>query len=55
MDACSFDMQFMFVEARWEGSAHDTRIFLEPIDNWSIKFPKLLEDCDLLYFEEAII
>nr|XP_034896703.1 protein ALP1-like [Populus alba] len=25
MAACSFDMQFMFVWAGWEGSAHDTR------------------------------
>ncbi|KAG5236718.1 protein ALP [Salix suchowensis] len=29
MAACSFDMQFTFVWAGWEGSAHDTRIFLE--------------------------
>ncbi|XP_011015239.1 PREDICTED: uncharacterized protein LOC105118883, partial [Populus euphratica] len=40
MAACSFDMQFMFVWAGWEGSAHDTRIFLEAIDNNNIKFPK---------------
>ncbi|XP_024456314.1 uncharacterized protein LOC18099588 [Populus trichocarpa] len=40
MAACSFDMQFMFVWAGWEGSAHDTRIFLEAIDNSNIKFPK---------------
>jgi hypothetical protein len=46
MAACSFDMQFMFVWARWEGSAHDTRISLEAIDNRSIKFPKPLEGCD---------
>jgi hypothetical protein len=35
-----FDMQFTFVWAGWEGSAHDTRIFLEAIDNPRIKFPK---------------
>uniref|UniRef100_A0A6N2KS35 Reverse transcriptase Ty1/copia-type domain-containing protein n=1 Tax=Salix viminalis TaxID=40686 RepID=A0A6N2KS35_SALVM len=40
MAACSFDMQFTFVWAGWEGSAHDTRIFLEAIDSRSIKFPK---------------
>ena len=27
MATCSFDMQFTFVWAGWEGSAHDTRIF----------------------------
>nr|XP_034893497.1 protein ALP1-like [Populus alba] len=40
MATCSFDMQFMFVWAGWEGSAHDTRIFLEAIDNSNINFPK---------------
>jgi hypothetical protein len=40
MVACSFDMQFTFVWAGWEGSAHDTRIFLEAIDNPNINFPK---------------
>jgi len=40
MVACSFDMQFTFVWAGWEGSAHDTRIFLEAIDNPRVKFPK---------------
>uniref|UniRef100_A0A6N2MVI3 DDE Tnp4 domain-containing protein n=1 Tax=Salix viminalis TaxID=40686 RepID=A0A6N2MVI3_SALVM len=40
MAACSFDMQFTFVWAGWEGSAHDTRIFLEAIHSTSIKFPK---------------
>ena len=46
MAACSFDMQFMFVWAGLEGSAHDTCIFLEAIDNSNIKFPKPLEGCD---------
>ncbi|KAG5251922.1 protein ALP [Salix suchowensis] len=40
MAACSFDMQFTFVWAGWEGSAHDTRIFLEAIHSTSIQFPK---------------
>jgi len=45
--ACNFSMQFIFVWARWEGSAHDTCIFLETIDNSSIKFPKSPKGCDL--------
>jgi len=40
MATYSFNMQFMFVWAGWEDSAHDTRIFLETIDNSSIKFTK---------------
>ena len=47
MAACSFDMQFMFVWAGWEDSAHDTRIFLEAIDNSSINFSKPPEGFDL--------
>jgi hypothetical protein len=43
MAACNFDMQFTFVWAGWESSVHDTRIFLEAIDNPHIKFPKPLE------------
>jgi hypothetical protein len=40
MAACSFDMQFTFVWAGWEGSAHDTRIFYEAIGNTNIQFPR---------------
>ena len=40
MAACSFDVQFTFVWARWEDSAHDIWIFLEAIYNLNIKFPK---------------
>jgi len=40
MTTCSFDMQFKFVWAGWEGSAHNTRIFLEAIDNLNIRFLK---------------
>ena len=40
MVACSFNMQFTFVWAGWEGSAHDARIFHEAINNNNIKFPK---------------
>ena len=43
MVACSFDMQFTFVWAGWEGSAHDTRIFYEAIGNTNIQFPRALE------------
>jgi hypothetical protein len=37
----------MFVLVGWEDNAHDTRIFLETIDNISIKFPKPPEGYDL--------
>ena len=47
MVACSFDMQFMFMWAGRKGSAHDTHIFLEAIDNNNINFSKLPEGCDL--------
>jgi hypothetical protein len=40
MVACSFNMQFTFVLTGWEGSIHDIRIFLEAIDNPTIKFSK---------------
>jgi hypothetical protein len=43
MTTCSFDMQFTFFCAGWEGSAHNTRIFLEAIDNLNIRFLKPLE------------
>ena len=55
MAACSFDMQFIFVWVGWEKVAHDTHIFLEAIDSRSIKFPKPLEGCDLIYLKEMII
>jgi hypothetical protein len=37
---CSFDMQFMFIWVRWEGSAYDNQKFLKAIANPHIKFPK---------------
>ena len=40
MAACGFDMQFIFVWAEWEGSAHNTRIFHEAIGNINIRFPR---------------
>ncbi|KAK2642879.1 hypothetical protein Ddye_024642 [Dipteronia dyeriana] len=39
MVVCGFDMFFTFVWQGWEGSAHDTRIFLEVIRNIELKFP----------------
>ncbi|XP_056692169.1 uncharacterized protein [Spinacia oleracea] len=38
--ACDFDMCFTFVSAGWEGSAHDTRVFLHAIGSPEFKFPK---------------
>ncbi|KAK3211170.1 hypothetical protein Dsin_015876 [Dipteronia sinensis] len=40
MAVCGFDMLFTFVWPKWEGSAHDTRIFLEALRNTELKFPK---------------
>ncbi|KAK2653429.1 hypothetical protein Ddye_013285 [Dipteronia dyeriana] len=39
MVVCGFDMLFTFVWPGWEGSAHDTRIFLEALRNTVFKFP----------------
>ncbi|KAK2648063.1 hypothetical protein Ddye_015552 [Dipteronia dyeriana] len=39
MAVCRFDMLFTFVWPGWEGSAHDTRIFLEALRNTEFKFP----------------
>nr|XP_023890208.1 putative nuclease HARBI1 [Quercus suber] len=40
MCACDFDMKFTFACVGWEGSAHDTRIFLNVLNNESDNFPK---------------
>lgn len=40
MAACNFDMQFIFACAGWEGTAHDTRIFLSALRDQSLNFPK---------------
>ncbi|KAL6288700.1 hypothetical protein ACE6H2_006210 [Prunus campanulata] len=40
MAACNFDMQFIFACAEWEGTAHDTRIFLSALRDQSLNFPK---------------
>ncbi|KAG8472906.1 hypothetical protein CXB51_034807 [Gossypium anomalum] len=39
MAVCDFNMCFTFVMAGWEGSAHDTRIFLNAIRDPKYKFP----------------
>ncbi|KAK1275819.1 hypothetical protein QJS04_geneDACA001867 [Acorus gramineus] len=36
---CSFDMQFTYAEAGWEGTAHDSRILSECIRDPSRNFP----------------
>lgn len=40
MAVCDFDMCFTFVSAGWEGSAHDTRVFLHAIETPELNFPK---------------
>ena len=40
MAACDFDLCFTFISVGWEGSAHDTRVFLGAINNPSMNFPK---------------
>ncbi|XP_023879973.1 protein ALP1-like [Quercus suber] len=40
MCVCDFDMKFTFACVGWEGSAHDTRIFLNVLNNESDNFPK---------------
>ncbi|CAN6565820.1 unnamed protein product [Malus baccata var. baccata] len=40
MAACNFDMQFTFACAGWEGTAHDTRVFLSVLRNPILNFPK---------------
>ncbi|CAN6712087.1 unnamed protein product [Malus baccata var. baccata] len=40
MAACNFDMQFISACAGWEGTAHDTRIFLSVLRNSVLNFPK---------------
>ncbi|KAL4306868.1 hypothetical protein AHAS_Ahas16G0221300 [Arachis hypogaea] len=40
MAACNFDMEFNFALAGWEGTAHDTRVFLHAIGTSELNFPK---------------
>ena len=39
MAACDFNMCFTFAWAGWEGTAHDTRIFLEALHRENLHFP----------------
>ncbi|KAF7826541.1 putative nuclease HARBI1 isoform X1 [Senna tora] len=39
MAVCDFNMCFTFAWVGWEGSAHDTRIFMEALRNPHLKFP----------------
>ncbi|XP_031105042.1 uncharacterized protein LOC116009958 [Ipomoea triloba] len=39
MAVCSHDMMFTFVYAGWEGSANDSRIFLDALSKPEIRFP----------------
>nr|GEY12233.1 hypothetical protein [Tanacetum cinerariifolium] len=52
MAVCDFDLCFTFISVGWEGSAHDTRVFLHALNNPSMNFPKPPEDymgCDELH------
>ena len=40
MAICNFDMQFTFACAGWEGTAHDSRVFLSALRNSQSNFPK---------------
>ncbi|KAJ9188111.1 hypothetical protein P3X46_003503 [Hevea brasiliensis] len=40
MAVCSFDMQFTFVMAGWEGTAHDGHLFQYAINKQNLNFPK---------------
>ena len=39
MCACSFDMMFTFVYTGWEGTANDSRVFLDAIMREENNFP----------------
>ncbi|GJR75448.1 putative nuclease HARBI1 [Tanacetum coccineum] len=40
MATCDFNMCFTFISVGWEGSAHDTRVFLHAINTQAMNFPK---------------
>ncbi|XP_076949461.1 uncharacterized protein LOC143622107 [Bidens hawaiensis] len=39
MATCDFDMCFTFISIRWEGSAHDTRVFIIATQDSKFNFP----------------
>ncbi|XP_020270930.1 uncharacterized protein LOC109846115 [Asparagus officinalis] len=43
MAVCDFDMCFTFLSVGWEGSAHDTRVFLHVINTPTMNFPHPLQ------------
>lgn len=40
MAGCSFDMRFTYVLSGWEGTANDSRVFLECVNHPAMGFPK---------------
>ena len=43
MCACSFDMMFTFVYMGWEGTANDSRVFMDALNRPESGFPLLEE------------
>ena len=39
MCACSFDMMFTFVYTGWEGTANDSRVFMDALTRVENQFP----------------
>ncbi|CAH9096803.1 unnamed protein product [Cuscuta europaea] len=39
LTVCDFDLLFTYVLTGWEGSAHDSRIFLDTLNNSNLNFP----------------
>lgn len=39
MVACDFDMRFIFVYSGWEGTANDSRVFIDAVSKPSNNFP----------------
>ena len=40
MCACSFDMMFTFVYTGWEGTANDSRVFMDALNRPESGFPR---------------
>ena len=49
MCACSFDMMFTFVYTGWEGTANDSRVFVDAVTRPENKFPFPHEGMELLF------
>lgn len=50
MAVCSFDMMFTYVHAGWEGSANDSRVFIDAITKPEYGFPMPTEGMILFIF-----